>query len=228
MDMVEAPGTSRRKGYRGLAMEGIVARWYAGLRSTPSQIATWRRQAAQVTAGLPDGAAILEVAPGPGHFAVELARLGRYRVTALDISQTFVDIARENAGKAGVAVEFRQGDASAMPFADGSFDLVVCQAAFKNFTRPGRAIDEMHRVLREGGTALIQDMRRDASAADIDDEVRDMKLGRVSAFMTRSILRRLRRRAYTAERFRELAAASAFGAAEIECTGVGVEVRMRR
>ena len=96
----------------------------------------------------------LEVAPGPGYLAVEMARTGRVLVTGLDVSRTFVQIAEQNAREAGVSVDFRQGDAAAMPFADDSFDLVVCQAAFKNFTLPQTAIAEMHRVLRPGRTTV--------------------------------------------------------------------------
>jgi ubiquinone/menaquinone biosynthesis C-methylase UbiE len=218
----------RQKGYKGLPMEGIVARWYTRIRRSGSQIEEWRKQAAQLTGGLPDGADVLEVAPGPGYFAIEMARLGRFHVTGLDISHTFVGIARENARQAGVNVDFQQGDASSMPFADGSFDLIVCQAAFKNFSRPGKAIDEMHRVLRDGGTAVIQDMWKDASDAAIRDEVNAMRLGPVNAFMTRRTLAMLRRRAYTKEQFERLAAASAFGGCEIETSGIGIEVRLKK
>src|SRR5207237_1409577 len=109
-----------------------------------------------------------------------------------------------------------------------SFDLVVCQAAFKNFAHPGGALDEMHRVLRTGGTAVIQDMRRDASGADIDQEVRSMELGRLNSFMTNRTLRMLRRRAYSSAQFESLAAASAFRTCEIETDGIGMEVRLRK
>ena len=218
----------RQKGYKGLPMEGIVARWYARMRRSGSQIEDWRKQAAQLTGGLPDGADVLEVAPGPGYFAIEMARLGRFHVTGLDISHTFVGIARENARQAGVSVAFQQGDASSMPFVDGSVDLIVCQAAFKNFTRPGKAIDEMHRVLRDGGTAVIQDLRKDASDATIREEVNAMRLGPVNGFMTRQTLGMLRRRAYTKEQFERLAAASAFGGCAIETSGIGVEVRLKK
>jgi SAM-dependent methyltransferase len=88
-----------------------------------------------------------------------------------------------------------------LPFPDGPFDLIVSQAAFKNFARPQRAIDEMYRVLCDGGTAMIQDRRRDAPDATVDEEVRGMGLGPVSAFLTRWTLRGLRRRAYTAAQF---------------------------
>ncbi|EOD68835.1 methyltransferase type 11, partial [Amycolatopsis vancoresmycina DSM 44592] len=64
-------------------MEGFQARWYAKNRGTEAQLAQYRRQAAEVTAGWPEGAEVLEVAPGPGFFAVELAKRG-YRVTGLD------------------------------------------------------------------------------------------------------------------------------------------------
>jgi ubiquinone/menaquinone biosynthesis C-methylase UbiE len=209
-------------------MEGFIARWYARIRRSGSQIAEWRQQAVQLTSGLRDGAEVLEVAPGPGYFAIELARLGRFHVTGLDISHTFVAIATENARRAGVQADFRQGDASGMPFADGSFDLVVCQAAFKNFSRPSQAIDEMYRVLRAGGTAVIQDMSGDASGAVIDQEVQRMQLGSLNAFMTRRALLGLRRRAYTREQFARLAAASAFGGCEIAVDGIGMEVRLRK
>lgn len=219
---------TRQKGYKGLPMEGFIARWYARIRGTGSQRAAWREQAAQLTAGLPDGAAVLEVAPGPGYFAIELARPGRFRVTALDISHTFVALATEHARQAGVTVDFRQGDASRMPFADGSFDLVVCQAAFKNFSRPAEAIAEMHRILRDGGMAVIQDMWKDASDAAIREEVRGMHLGPFNAFMTRQSLGSLRRRAYTEEQFARLAAESPFHGADIRHDGIGLDVRLTK
>src|SRR6267143_3796290 len=162
---------TRRWRLKGPEMEGPVARWYAKVRGSQSQLEAYRKQAAELTAGLPDGATVLEVAPGPGYLAIEMAGSGRVRVTALDISHTFVQIAGDNAHTAGVSVDFRQGDVASMPFADGSFDLVVCQAAFKNFTLPRTALAEMHRVLRAGGTAVIQDMSRDATHADIGAEV---------------------------------------------------------
>src|SRR5262249_26916112 len=138
-------------------MEGPIARWYARQRGTASQIEAVRNEAARFTQDLPAGASVLEIAPGPGYLAVEIARLGRVQVTGLDISRTFVAIAQENGRQAGVIVDFRHGDAATIPFAAGSFDLILCQAAFKNFAEPVRALDEMHRVLRTGGTAVIQD-----------------------------------------------------------------------
>jgi ubiquinone/menaquinone biosynthesis C-methylase UbiE len=216
------------KGYRGVAMEGSIARRYAKLRGTGDQLARWRQQAGEWTGGLADGARILEVAPGPGYFAIELARSGRFRVTGLDISRTFVEIASTNARRQGVRVDFRLGDAAEMPFDDGTFDLIVCQAAFKNFAHPGTALDEMYRVLRPGGSAVIEDMRRDASDSAIREAVATMGLGRWAAFGTRWILRRLRRRALSPAGFRSLAQASRFGGATIATSPIGLEVHLER
>jgi len=105
---------------------------------------------------------VLEVAPGPGYLAIALAQLGTYRVAGLDVSRTFVRMARENAARSRVEVDFRKEDAAAMPFAAEAFDFIVCRAAFKN-----SAIRSAHcaRCIacwgrREGA---IIDMRIDAS-----------------------------------------------------------------
>jgi ubiquinone/menaquinone biosynthesis C-methylase UbiE len=208
-------------------MEGMTARWYARQRGTPSQISTVRRQGAELTGAMASGD-ILEVAPGPGYLAIEIARLGRFRVTGLDISHTMVEISRENAAAAAVTVDFRQGDATEMPFADGSFDLIVCQAAFKNFRQPVSALNEMDRVLRPGGRAVIQDLRKEASSSDINREVENQNLGAVNGFITKRILAGLRSRAYSTNQLKRLVAESTFRTCEIKTDGIGLEVRLQK
>jgi ubiquinone/menaquinone biosynthesis C-methylase UbiE len=210
-------------------MEGRMARWYARQRGTESQLELYRRQASELTDGLPPGAKVLEIAPGPGYLSLELARLGRFHVSGLDVSRTFVELASEKARQAGLGIDFRHGDVADIPFESGSFDLVVCQAAFKNFARPVRALDEMHRVLRAGGTAVIQDLSKDASNADIDREVSGMKLSRFNAFATKLILgTALRRRAYSPAQLERLVAESSFRTCDLRKDGIGLEVRLRR
>src|ERR1700757_4361900 len=149
------------KGYRGIGMEGGIARWYA--KSARKDMDRFRALAARLRDVLPQGGDVLEVAPGPGYLAIEMAKGGAYRVTGLDVSRTMVELAQRNAAEAGVEVDFRHGNASAMPFADDSFDLLACSAAFKNFSEPHQALVEMHRVLRPGGAALVVDLRKDVS-----------------------------------------------------------------
>ena len=219
---------TRRWRLKGPEMEGPIARWYARVRGSKSQIEDYRNQAVQLTAGLPDGARVLEVASGPGYLSIEMARLRRLDVTALDISHTFVEIGSNSARREGVSVDFQQGDAAKMPFEADSFDFIVCQAAFKNFTLPRTALGEIHRVLRSGGTAVIQDMSRDATHVAIEEEVKGMDLGRLSAFMTKATLERLRNRAYSPLQFELLVAESPFQTCEITTAGIGLEVRLTK
>lgn len=198
------------KGWRGLGMEGRIARWYE--RTRRNDMEEFRSQAKAVAARLSKGASVLEVAPGPGFFAVELAGLGDFTITGLDVSRTFVEIATENAKKAGAKIDFRLGNASAMPFADASFDLVYCSAAFKNFCEPIKALDEMQRVLWAGGEALIVDLRKDASLEEIDTYVRRSGRKGIDALLTKWTFRHvLLKRAYTDAEFIRMAEQSRFG-----------------
>jgi ubiquinone/menaquinone biosynthesis C-methylase UbiE len=215
--------TTRNKGYRGMGMEGPLARWYA--RLTSKDMGEFQRLAAELAGRVQEGGAILEVAPGPGYLAIELAKRGGYRVTGLDISQSFVQIATENAARAGVSVTFQQGNASAMPFDAHSFDFLVCRAAFKNFSDPVGAINEMHRVLKPGGMALIIDLRGDVKPAEVDSHVDQMRLSWFDSIFTKLTFRHvLIKRAYTSAQFRSMAAASRFGKCEVKESPIALDV----
>ncbi len=215
------------KPYKGLGMEGAVARWYASL--TYKSLDEFRALARRVAEQVPPGSQILEVAPGPGYFAIELAKLGDYQVTGLDISHTFVEIARGKAGQAGVKVDFRHGDAAHMPFADGSFDFLFCRAAFKNFSEPVRALEEMYRVLKPGGCAQVIDLRRDAPMQSISQAVEGMRLGRMDALLTKLTFRfMLLRRAYTRQDFEQFLSQTKFGPNDINESSLGLELSLYR
>ncbi|MGD9722782.1 MAG: methyltransferase domain-containing protein [Pirellulales bacterium] len=215
------------KAYKGLGMEGRVARWYAKITRKNTQ--ELHELAEQIVTTLPPGARILEVAPGPGYLAIELARRDTFTVAGIDISHTFVEMARQHAREQGVTVDFRQGDAAHLPFADASFDLLVCRAAFKNFSEPVRALQEMHRVLAPGGTALIIDLRSDASRDTVYDHVEQMKLSRWSTLMTKWTFRfMLLKRAYTRSQFEAMIAQSGFANSHIETWPIGFEIRLQK
>lgn len=225
--------TATKKPYRGLGMEGWLARWYTKTRGV--DLADFRRQAKRVADRLGHSPqpkrAVLEVAPGPGFFAIELAKLGPFAITGLDISRSFVEIATAGARAAGVEVDFQHGDASAMPFAAESFNLVYCSAAFKNFAEPLAALDEMHRVLRSGGEAVIVDLRHDVSLAELDHYIAHSGRRRVDAWMTRWAFRSfLIRRAYTLDSFTRLAEQSRFGpgACHLTVDSIGFEARLTK
>lgn len=219
--------TLSQKAYKGLGMEGVTAKWYASL--TRKSMDDFTALAKRVSKDLPPNARVLEVAPGPGYFANELAKLGDYRITGLDISHTFVEIARRNAWEAGVAVDFQQGNAAAMPFSRYSFDFILCRAAFKNFTQPLSALEEMHRVLDFGGRAMIIDLRGDASIESIDRAVTDMHVGAVNALMTKLTFRfMLLKRAYTRRQFEQLLEQTNFGPVAIQENLIGLELMLHK
>jgi ubiquinone/menaquinone biosynthesis C-methylase UbiE len=215
------------KGYKGMGMEGRIAAWYA--RNTARDMPEFAALAQRVTTGLPVGGHILEVAPGPGYLAIEIARRGRYEISGLDISHTFVEIATRNARAAQVDIDFRQGNASAMPFPENTFDLVLCRAAFKNFSQPVTAMNEMHRVLKPGGRALIVDLRKDASINDIDAYIRSSDLGWANSAIYKVTFRYLLLpRAYSRQQFVDMASSSAFAGAHIDASGIGFEITLKK
>ena len=111
--MAENTESNSKKSYKGMAMEGSIARWYA--KNTKGNIEQYKNWAKIIDENVEERNNVLEVAPGPGYLSIELAKLGDYNVTGLDISKTFVEIAQGNADQVGVNVKFRHGDASSIP-----------------------------------------------------------------------------------------------------------------
>jgi len=218
---------STTKAYKGLPMEGIIASWYA--KTTFKDLKRHTLMAKQLVEKIPANGKVLEIAPGPGYFCIELAKLGKYQITGLDISKSFVEIARRNAAEAGLKLDFREGNASAMPFKDNTFDFTFCQAAFKNFSEPVRAIAEMYRVLRPGGISVIADLRRDAPAAEIDREIKGMGLNWINEFMVRWTFKAmLLKSAYSVDEMKAMVAQTPFGQCKIRVEGVGFQVLLEK
>jgi ubiquinone/menaquinone biosynthesis C-methylase UbiE len=210
------------KAYKGMGMEGPVARWYE--KNTRKDLEEFRKVAGRLGAIPPDGGDVLEVAPGPGFLAIEMARSGKLHVTGLDISKTFVELARKNAAQAGVRVDFRAGNASEMPFAENSFDLLVCRAAFKNFSEPQKALREMRRVLRPGGTGVIIDLRRDTPMTEIQRYIDHMGLNAWNRWVTTLTFRfMLLKRAYTKPELEKMLEGIGFAKAEVRTDEIGME-----
>ncbi len=215
------------KPYKGPAMEGFIATWYA--KNTKGDVRGYRDCAKSVAARVPEGGSVLELAAGPGYLAIELAKLGQHRVFGLDISESFVRIAAENARAEGVSIEFRQGNASQMTYADESFDFVVCRAAFKNFADPIGALNEIYRVLKPGGKASVFDLRRESSREDIKALVESMNLSRTNALWTTLTFRFfLLKNAYDRDAITRMAAQSRFGHGEVMQSGVEFDLRLAK
>ena len=110
--------------------------------------------------GLAAGDEVLEVACGAGGLTLLLAREHGVVVTGVDASAEGVAAAARQARRSGLAgrVRFRVADAAhALPFADASFDGLVCWDAIDHLPRRERRLVDWHRVLRPGGRLLFTD-----------------------------------------------------------------------
>jgi ubiquinone/menaquinone biosynthesis C-methylase UbiE len=78
-------------------------------------------------------------------------------LTGVELSPAMLAIAAQRAAELGHEVDLREGDAEALPLDDASFDTVVCTLSLCTIPDHARAIEEMARVLRPGGTLLLLD-----------------------------------------------------------------------
>ncbi len=119
---------------------------------------------ARLFLGLGAGDRVLDVACGPGNFSREFARATGTDglVVGIDASPTMLARGVDDSVRAGTeGLVLVRGDATALPFEDGSFDCACCFAALHLFADPFAALDEMRRVLAPGGRiALMTSIRR--------------------------------------------------------------------
>lgn len=101
------------------------------------------------------GGEVLEVAIGTGR-DLPFYPSGVH-VTGIELSPAMLAVARQRAADLGIDADLREGDAEALPFADNTFDTVVCVLSLCTIPDPARAIAEMARVLRPGGKLLLLD-----------------------------------------------------------------------
>ena len=212
---------------KDLAITGLMAKWYN--KNSRARLAELAKVADMIAAKTAESAEILEIAPGPGYLSVELAKRG-FSVTGIELSADFVEIEKKNAAEAGVAVDFRQGNAADLPLPSGTFDFLVCMAAFKNFSEPQKALREMHRVLKPHGVALVIDMNRENTDGDIEEAMRDypcMK-GFDRWFVKLSFKTFLKNGAYSRQEFEEFISRTDFRSHEIVKHGTGFQIWLHK
>jgi len=115
---------------------------------------------------------VLDVATGGGHTALAFSGVARH-VTACDLTEPMLRAARGLVRDRGAAAAFVAGDAVTLPFRDGAFDVVTCRIAPHHFPDVAGAVREVRRVLRPGGSFLVQDIlgHDDAEVAAFITEV---------------------------------------------------------
>ena len=115
--------------------------------------------------GISAGQRVLDVAAGTGNVAIRAAKTGA-TVVGSDLTPANFEAARRAAAAEGVDLEWREGDAEALPFADGEFDVVTsCFGAI--FAPNHRAVaNELVRVCRPGGTICMMNFTPEGTAGE--------------------------------------------------------------
>jgi len=207
-------------------IEGYFAIKYAEFaRSTPLMRDEYR-QLADLTAEVIQSGRVLEIGPGPGYIAIEIATLlPNVRVVGLDLSETMRDVATGNAREHGVSgrVVFHEGDASQMPFEDASFDFVVSSGSLHHWEEPSRIFREIHRVLLPGCRALISDLRSDAPK----DKVREFA-AQIDSWFMRWGLRHSFREAYTVQEAEQFLDGIPFSSVRSETNSISMTIWLEK
>jgi len=135
--------------------------------------ATRRRRRLLEVLALKPGEHVLDVGPGPGHYAFEMASAvgDSGRVAGVDNAEDSIGTAqRRCSGLANVG--FHLGDAVALPFGEATFDAAISTQTFEYLPDVGAALAEMFRVLKPGGRVLIHDTEWGAWAWHASDRAR--------------------------------------------------------
>jgi ubiquinone/menaquinone biosynthesis C-methylase UbiE len=153
----------------------------------------YRQVASEITSSLSSGK-VLDVGTGPGHLLVEIARLNpNLELVGFDLSPKMLKIAKKTTEKfTNVQVgssttvhssggswlcDLVRGDVQNLPFADGTFDLVVSTLSLHHWRNPTRGIEECLRVTAPGGSCWIYDLRTDVPARNHAKFITGERLG---------------------------------------------------
>lgn len=134
---------------------------YARWRATPLGAITERVETALIfkLAEPLQGKRLLDVGTGDGHFAMAAATRGAV-VTALDSALPMLDATRQRAQQQGLRLAVTQGNAEALPFEDGSFDVVLAVTVLCLIPDATQAVREMARVLVPRGCLIVGELGR--------------------------------------------------------------------
>jgi ubiquinone/menaquinone biosynthesis C-methylase UbiE len=119
--------------------------------------------------GFKDGFRLLDAGSGIGNFTIDIAPLvgSGGRVVGIDQSADFLSIARQRAQQAGHSIRYVEGDITAMPFADASFDGVRTERVLQYLNEPTLALHEMIRVTKPGGVVIASELDWDTLLFDL-------------------------------------------------------------
>jgi 2-polyprenyl-6-hydroxyphenyl methylase/3-demethylubiquinone-9 3-methyltransferase len=125
----------------------------------PPRFAYFQRRLAQQWPGGSKGLTVLDVGCGGGYLSEQFAAIG-CAVTGIDQSLPTLAAAREHAAATGLAIDYREASADALPFAAASFDVVCCCDVLEHVDDVSAVIAEISRVLKPGGIFFFDTINR--------------------------------------------------------------------
>ncbi len=171
--------------------------------------------------GLQPGARVLDVACGPGHFLTTAVSIGATAV-GIDASR---DMLRTSANRLGARARLVQGDALALPFGSGSFDLLNCSGLIEYFPDPAPILREFARVVKPGGRAMVSSTNRRSPALTLSPIIDAVRRSRTLRKVIRTLRpsvdevslnqRRFAMTFHTPRELEQLVAAAGFEAVEL-------------
>jgi SAM-dependent methyltransferase len=142
--------TASYRNYSGTAAENYQRDFVPAIGEP---VSTALLEAARLRAG----ERVLDVACGTGviarHAAEQVGATGS--VTGVDVAPDMIEVARTTAAPPAPPIDWQQGDATSLPFPDGSFDVVLCQMGLMFMEDRAAAVSEMRRVADTGGRVLV-------------------------------------------------------------------------
>jgi ubiquinone/menaquinone biosynthesis C-methylase UbiE len=166
----------------------------------------------------PEGS-LLDIGTGPGRLLIVLHRKSpRLRLVGVDSSGSMVTKARRNLVRAGLshAIDIEVGNASFLPFHGESFDVVVSTGSIHHWKEPEKGLNEVYRVLRRKGVALMYDLVSDTPQYVLEEVARDF--GKLESVLLR--IHALEEPFYTSKDFELLARGTLFKRGYTKFVGV--------
>jgi len=170
---------------------------------------------------------LLDVGTGPGRLLIKIHEVAPdLDLVGLDASPEMVEKAQRHVAEAGLSdrIIFEVGNASRMPFADSSLNAVVSTASIHHWKDPVTGLNEMHRVLKPGGYALLYDLVRGMPGETLKEAKREFGNLRVTLLW----LHAFEEPFYTQERLESLASASLFRTSTTHFVGLFCCIAMQK
>jgi SAM-dependent methyltransferase len=164
-------------------------RWAKPFSELPIHAETDGMARTLAAAQIEPGMQVLDVACGPGIVACAAA-LQAGHVTGIDLTPAMLEQARERQRNLKLDnVDWHVGDARRLPFADGSFDIVLTRYSFHHMPDPAAALREMKRVCRKGGRVVVIDATPSPETQAAYDRMETLRDGSHASALTLSQLR---------------------------------------